>query len=273
MFADLHIHSNHSDGTNTPKEIVEIAKQNEVYVLALCDHDTVDGIEEFIYEAKKKDIISIPAVEISTSVEGVRIHILGYYIDYNNRKLKDFLNDISIARTKNTKDILKKNIKLGRLKYSWDNVLMHNKNKKWICSSHVFEAMKKDGIYNSWQDWAKFYNKYFSKNSGVYIDIEGFSTKEAIDIILEAEGIPVVAHPKLIGDDRQLFKLIKYGIKGIEVYYPAHKQKDIKRYITIAEKNDLIITGGTDWHGDLTEWDVKLGDYGIKEEQIKKLKR
>lgn len=272
MFADLHIHSFYSDGTNSPEELVKLAKENNVSVIAMADHDTIEGVEELLLEANRNNILAVPATEISTSIAGVRIHILGYNIDLKNMALQKFFKDISYARTENTRQILNKLNTLKSLKYSWEDVLNHNIGKNWICSSHVYESMKKDGIYLDWKEWPGFYDKYFSKNSIAYIDIDGFTAKDAIDIILKAGGLPVVAHPKLIGDDSQILKLIKFGIKGIEVYYPAHDYNDIKKYYEIAKKYDLMITGGTDWHGELTKWDVTIGEYGLSSEEFNKFK-
>lgn len=273
MYADLHTHSTYSDGTNTPNEIVDIAVQNSVKVISLVDHDTVEGIGEFLLHAEKSNIEGIPGVEISTSVNKVRIHILGYYINIRNKKLLEFFDEISKVRTDNTKNILDKLCNFGQLKYEWERVLEHHRGKKWLCSSHVFEAMMKDGFYTSWNDWTEFYHLNFSKNSKAYIDIGGFSSKDAINIILEADGLPVVAHPKLIGNDEEVKKLIKNGLQGIEVFYPAHSKKDVERYINLAKSNNLVVTGGTDWHGNLTEWDVDIGEFGVERLEIDCLKK
>lgn len=270
MFADLHIHSFYSDGTNTPKELVALAKENNVSAIAIADHDTIDGVSELLIEAKRCDILAIPATEISTSIAGVRIHVLGYNIDCKNEVLQKFFKEISMARTENTKKILDKLNKLGLLGYSWDDVLKHNTGKSWICSSHVYEAMKKDGKYQNWKEWPQFYERYFSKDSVAYIDIDGFTAQNAIDVIRIAGGIPVVAHPKLIGDDSQVEKLVGMGLQGIEVYYPAHNDQDVKRYTNIAKKYDLIITGGTDWHGELTKWKVLIGESGLGQKEYEK---
>lgn len=272
MYADLHCHSIYSDGTNTPAELIEIALRNNVKVISLVDHDTIQGIPSIIEDGNRNNIEVIPGVEISTSVNGIRIHILGYYINYKSYKLINFFNEISKLRTHNTKLIFDKLCRSGKLKYSWDNVLEHNKGKIWLCSSHVFEAMKSDKIYTSYSEWNKFYNDYFSKKSEAYIDLEGLTVKDAIENILEADGIPVIAHPKKIGDDSNIEKLIKYGVQGIEVYYPVHSHRDIKRYLEVAKKYYLLITGGTDWHRNLTEWNVNLGDYGISDLDISILK-
>ncbi|MBN2853234.1 MAG: PHP domain-containing protein [Clostridia bacterium] len=268
MLADLHIHSIHSDGTNTPGELVAIAKANGIKTIALTDHDTVDGLDDFLKETEKNGIRGIPGVEISTSVDGVRIHVLGYMPDRRNQKLNDFFSRISMARTENTRAILQANIRRGTITYSWEEVQRHFPSKKWLCSSHVYEAMLKDGLYKDWSQWIPFYYDYFSKKSGVYIDIDGFTSREAIEVIREAGGIAVVAHPKLIWNDSKLVELLDEGIQGIEAYYPEHTEKDTDNYLSFARKHQLLITGGTDWHGMVTMNQVTIGDCGINDSEL-----
>jgi predicted metal-dependent phosphoesterase TrpH len=268
MFADLHMHSYYSDGTNSPKELVEMAKRNGVRTIALSDHDTLGGIREAQEAAITEGIKVIPAVEISTSIDGVRIHILGYNIDCMNHNLDKYLKGMSAARTENTRGILEKLNIMKLLDYSWDDVLRRIPYKTWISSLDVFDAMRLDGYFQQRSEWKDFYYKFFSKNSAAYLNLEGFTSKSAIEIILEAGGVPVVAHPKLIGDDSQLDKLVHYGLRGIEIYYPAHSEGEVLKYNEYAKRNSLIATGGTDWHGDFTEWNAKLGDFGIDEEKL-----
>ncbi len=272
MYGDLHIHSNYSDGTNSPREIVRIAKQNNVSVIALADHDTLEGLSEFQNEAKLHNIDTIPAVEISTTIDGLRIHILGYYIDCENQKLKDYLSTMSNERTNKTKQMLKKLNELEMLNYAWERVEQYNQGKSWICSMHVFEAMRLDGCYDDRAQWKEFYKRYFSKYSPAYMSLEGFTAESAVKTILDSGGIPVIAHPKLIGDDRHIERLVKSGLMGIEVFYPAHEEKDIRKYINMAREHNLLVTGGTDWHGDYSEWKVSLGEFGIEKYQVEALK-
>lgn len=271
MQADLHIHSIHSDGTDTPEELAAMAKTMGLKTIALTDHDTMDGLDVFLSETERNGIRGIPGVEISTSVDGVRIHVLGYMPDRSNHKLNDFFDRISIARTENTRAILQKNIKRRSIAYSWEEVLKHFPSKKWLCSSHVYEAMLKDGLFENWSQWISFYYDNFSKKSGVYIDIDGFTSKEAIEVIRDAGGIAVVAHPKLIWDDSKLDELLDQGIQGIEAYYPEHTEKDTAFYLSYAKKHRLVVTGGTDWHGMVTMNQVSIGDYGINASELNRL--
>lgn len=129
MFADLHMHSHYSDGTNSPEELVLLAKKNNVKAIALSDHDTMDGVPELQKAAASNGIMVIPAIEISTSVGGLRIHILGYNIDCGNNSFKKFMNAMAEARTDNTRTMLNKLNSLGKLSYTWEEVLHHNPNK------------------------------------------------------------------------------------------------------------------------------------------------
>ena len=268
MFADLHIHSYFSDGTNSPRELIEMARSNNVSALALSDHDTVEGVKEAQEIAAIYGVKVIPAVEISTSVDGLRIHILGYNIDCNNRNLNKYLIAMSTARTENTRKMLEKLNSLRLLDYLWSDVERNNSNKSWICSLDVFESMRLDGYFQHRSEWKNFYYRYFSKNSPAYLNLDEFTSKRAIEVILEAGGVPVVAHPKLIGDDSHLNHLVRHGLRGIEAFYPAHSEVEIYKYNEYAIRNNLLITGGTDWHGDFTEWDVNLGDCGVDEEKL-----
>lgn len=128
-----------------------------------------------------------------------------------------------------------------------------------------------DGHYQSYTQGVEFHYKYFGRNGPVYMNLDTYNARSAIEIILEAGGTPVVAHPKLIGDDSQLDLLVKYGLKGIEAFYPAHNSQEIAKYMQYANKNNLFLTGGTDWHGEFTEWDVELGTCGIDEELLQKI--
>lgn len=273
MYADLHIHSTYSDGTNTPEEIVEFAQQNGVSTIALTDHDTIEGIPRIEQVAQEAGIHVLPGVEISTSFEDMDIHILGYFIDYKDCDFLNFLNDICSNRLENTKQMFEHWQKRSIFDYSWDRVMHHNKGKKWIDGAQVFDAMRKDQIFQSWTDFSDFYLKYFSKRSDVYQKVQDISPKKAIDEICKAKGIPVLAHPKLIGDDSIIDLLIQYGIQGIEVYYPAHKDEERKKYLDIAKNHNLLVTGGTDWHGEISKWNVEIGECGVSIHEINELNK
>ena len=270
MYADLHVHSYYSDGTDSPAKLVSVASGKGVKALSLVDHDTVRGLCEFITEAKKSKLHAIPGVEISTARHGAGIHILGYFIKIEDALLW-YLDSIAKARTRNTKSIFDKLCQIGLLNYSWDDVLQHSRDKDAIYSSDVFTAMKNDDIYSSWRDFPHFYYSYFSEKSMGYVDLDCFTPEGAIEVVLGAGGIPVLAHPKLMGDDSWIARLSEKGLMGIEVYHPSNDPLDQKRYLDIAKHYDLLVTGGSDWHGEMSEWDICIGGCGVDRKVVDKL--
>ncbi|MGH4124300.1 MAG: PHP domain-containing protein [Clostridium sp.] len=272
IYSDLHIHSCFSDGTNTVEEILKLSKLNKVQCISLVDHDTIEGVAALQEASKGYEIEVINGIEISTSINRTRIHILGYGIDINNSNLTNYSNKISLARTENTKSILENNIVRGSIDYNWNEVLKYFGEYAWINCNHVYEAMMLDGIYNDWSKYRDFYLANFGINSGVYEDIEGFTPKSAIDIILESKGIPVLAHPKLINDDSHILKLVEVGLKGIELYHPTQDVNDIMKYKEMANYFNLVVTGGTDWHGELGIYGASIGDCGINQNDYCKFK-
>lgn len=271
MYADLHVHSYYSDGTDSPASLIKIAEHAGVKVLSLVDHDTVQGIGEFVVEAKNSDVRAIPGIEISTSNNGMGIHILGYYINPASTTLLAFLASLSRARTKNTKHIFNQLCKMGRLNYSWENVLSHARNKDALYSSDVFAAMKNDGIYKDWSEFPQFYYSYFGEKSEAYLDFDCCTAGEAVEIIVKTGGVPVLAHPKLTGDDQQIAGLVDRGLRGIEVYHPSNDYLDQQRYLGTARHYGLLVTGGSDWHGEMSEWDICIGGCGVGRRAVDKL--
>ena len=160
---------------------------------------------------------------------------------------------------------------MGCLNYSWENVLSHARKKDALYSSDVFAAMKNDGIYGAWREFPQFYYSYFSEKSKAYLDFDCCTAAEAVEVIIKTGGIPVLAHPKLIGDDQQIAGLVEKGLKGIEVYHPSNDHLDQQRYLGIAKRYDLLVTGGSDWHGEMSEWDICIGGCSVGKESVDKL--
>ncbi|MTI95075.1 MAG: PHP domain-containing protein [Firmicutes bacterium] len=145
VYADLHVHSRYSDGSETPAELAARANRNGLRALALTDHDMVTGIPELIARAQHIDLEIVPGVEISTDVDGKRIHILGYYIDTTSPELLDLLTYIGELRTENTRLIFENLRELGMVDYNWERVLKHSNDKQWLANTDVFQAMLADG--------------------------------------------------------------------------------------------------------------------------------
>ena len=243
MKIDMHIHSNYSDGSLSPQEIVDVALKNKVSYISLTDHDTIDGISDFKTASKLKNIKITPGVEISTKYK--RTHILGYnFLDLKTMKqeLDKYAKQNHNICLKIIYDMKEDGIFISRYALktiSGDRYL----TLKTLAKALVFEGIVKTEV--------EAFEKYLSYNKLYYYDLIKMSTKEAIKLITECGGIPVLAHPyySFFKDlSYEINELILKGIKGIEVYYGLHnlEQKEFLRRVAI-EKN-LIMTIGSDFH-------------------------
>ncbi|MGM0446045.1 MAG: PHP domain-containing protein [Bacillota bacterium] len=272
MSADLHIHTIFSDGSNKPQEIVDMAKENNFSTIAITDHDTLDGINPALEYAKDKDIEVIPAIEFSTFEGNAEIHILGYFIDHENellrRKVKKIFDSRKIRAQKMVDLLNKQNVNI-----TFEEV-KNMAGDDYIGRPHIAKLMVKRGYINEMKD--AFTDQYIANGGNAYVKKYKLSPKEAIDLILKTGGIPVLAHPVFINHgepmDKQDIKELKdNGLLGLEVYHSKHHDQTKKHYKKIALELDLLITGGSDFHGDNSPG-VNLGDIRLPDRYVEKLK-
>jgi len=240
---DLHTHSNASDGLLTPTQIVEWANSRAVKILSLTDHDTVDGLFEAQEKCTELGIRFVNGIEFSTYAK-YEIHILGYNIDYLNpmfvQKLK-LVKEKRIARNMELKDKL----------YSLDMRIDIDAEAEGVGRMDFARALVEQGFCPT-TNFA--FEKFLGVRGLAYTPSDRLKPFEAVELIVEFGGVAVLAHPKRYVQDRNiellLEGLIKYGLQGIEVFYPAHNETDIAFLKNIAKKYKLIMTGGSDYHGD-----------------------
>lgn len=260
MGFDLHTHSTYSDGSLKPQELVRKAIKSGLDGIALTDHDTVSGIEKAIAESKKHQFTFLPGIELTTDFGEVEVHILGYNLDYLNPALILKLNTILESRKERARLIIKKLNKAG-IPLSWENVKADS-TSGFVGRAHIYRALQSSGLIASGHNREAF-NYYLGKNGIAYVPHREIDTFEAIALIREAGGIPVLAHPGRMADDRLIARLVDNGLGGIEVYYPTHTTEQAERYLKLAEKYKLTITGGSDYHGAFSQ--TKLGDAQVQE--------
>lgn len=244
-YGDLHIHSTHSDGIWSVKEILKKANELNFSYIAISDHDTISGISEAIEESSNYNIKVIPALEINTTVR--EIHILGYFIDHNNKELLKKLNSQKSARYSRAEKILKK-LSIEGINISIEEIIKET-NDINIGRPHIARVLMKKGVVTNIKD---AFNRYIGDNCSCYVKREdAMDPLEAIDIIHKANGCAVIAHPFLsVPDDEELLYYIKNGIDGIEVFHSSQIEPKVQeKYIKIANNHDLVITGGSDCHG------------------------
>ena len=250
LYASLHMHSTHSDGVYTPKELVEIGKAEGYRALALTDHDTVTGNAEVMEECKKAGLDSIFGIEFSTeSAEwGYGFHITAFNFDPEYPEMKEYLEKLSKKESDQTRVLFERGVEIGYIKnITWDEVLEYNKGITWLCNEHVFRAMKAKGLITDIQ-YPEFFETCFGKyRSQVPPTCEFMDVKDLIPLVHRAGGIAMVAHPH--GQLRCLPKLIEYGLDGLEVWHSMLPIKERREALELAKKHDLYVSGGCDHEG------------------------
>jgi hypothetical protein len=266
MPADLHIHSNFSDGLLSPEEIVKKAHDAELTVISITDHDIVDGIDPAIAEGEIQGVKVIPGIEFTTDLPDTEIHILGYYIDHKAQWLKELLSRIREDRTNRIYKIVDKLNKIG-VGISADDVLKLAE----IGSAgrpHVARVLLEKGFVKSIQE---AFNRYLDSKAPAYVPHFRLTPAQAVETIKKAGGIPVFAHPAVSNKDDMIPELMSKGLAGIEVFYSKHSDSQVKHYRALAIKYGLLMTGGSDFHGLKTIRSVSLGEFKLPDEYINKL--
>jgi hypothetical protein len=242
--ADLHIHTTASDGVLTPKQIVREAVRKGLRAISITDHDTTDGIVSAQKEANFYKIEVIPGIEINTDYRGKEIHILGYYLNVNYPPLQEILERIRKDRIFRAREMVKK---LQGLNIIIDIERVYQLAKDGaVGRPHIARAMIEKGYISSVRE---AFEKYIGINGPAYVERYKLTPHKAVALIIEAGGVPVLAHPGLIGDDSLIIELMQCGLQGIEAYHSDHDLQTTEYYIRFGKKNHLIITGGSDFHG------------------------
>jgi 3',5'-nucleoside bisphosphate phosphatase len=263
MPADLHIHSNFSDGLLSPEEIVRKARDAGLTVIAITDHDTVDGIGPAIAEGEKVGVKVIPGIEFTTDTKDNEIHVLGYYIDYKAQWLQQLLLKIREDRKNRIYKIVDK-LKEQGVDISAQEVLALAENGS-AGRPHVARMLIQKGIV---KNIPEAFNRFLVRGAPAYIPHFRLTPSEAVQTIVKAGGIPVYAHPAVSNSDEIIPELMANGLAGIEVFYGKHSDAQVKHYRALAEKYGLLMTGGSDFHGFGTGRDVSLGAAQLPDERI-----
>ncbi len=248
MKIDLHIHTTYSDGTFSPEMVIDTALECGLDVIALTDHDNILSHKAAYDYVQKNDlkIEIIPGVEINTIYKGYEVHILGYFMDTNNADFQNLMKTQQEARVKQTNEIIGLLSKKAGIRIKFEDIKSLVAEGGSIGRPHIARAITNaGGVSNVMEAYAK----YINDSSNVYVQRKTVSPHEACEIIYEAGGIPVFAHPIDVEISDELAKeLISYGLRGIEAYHRKHSPAVVEHYSSLAEKYGLIITGGSDFH-------------------------
>ncbi len=250
-YVDLHCHSTASDGTLSPEEVVRLAKQIGLTALALTDHDTIAGIAAAAAEAQKLGIVFLPGIEISCEYPRPgTMHLLGYGINPQDPTLTDLTRTLIAGRDERNQKIVDQFNALG-IPITLDEI-KQIAGGKVIGRPHIAEALVRRGIVSNKQE---AFDRYLGQGGRVFVDKEQLTAKQAIQMVRDSGGLPVLAHPSQLKKENNaqienaIKELIDYGLAGVEVIHSDHDPALIDFLSSLAERHKLLKTGGSDFHG------------------------
>lgn len=256
---DLHAHTTGSDGDKTPEELIDLAIKLNLKALAITDHDTTESLQRAVDYAKDKDIILVPGVEFGTKIDKGEMHILGLFIDYKNKELNKKLQKLIEARNVRNKKFVDEFNKIGF------DITMEELEEvsggKAIGKPHFAKVFLNKGYI---KENRELFKKYFNKPPFEQIKRKSFLPKEVIEIIKEANGIAILAHPQSLKlNEKELrekvAELKSYGLDGLECYHSKQTPEEMELFKKIAKENNLLISKGSDYHGPITKPNIELG--------------
>lgn len=245
-YADLHIHTHYSDSTSSPQEVVEQAVKAGLQCIAITDHDTVAGIPPTIEAARPHDLEVLPGIELSTEINGKDIHMLGYLFDWKNTALVRRIEEMQNARVERMDQMIAKLAELGVSGITLAEVSVLAKSRS-LGRPHLAAVLVEKGVV---KNIPQAFNQYLAEGAPAYVPKFKQTPYEAIELIRGAGGIAVLAHPMLTNVDEIIPRLARSGLGGLEVHYPNCSPTTIDFYKNLARKYDLVVTGGSDAHGD-----------------------
>jgi predicted metal-dependent phosphoesterase TrpH len=243
-YIDLHVHTTYSDGSFSPREVVRHAKRLGFSAIGIADHDEVGGVSEALWVGNEESLEIVPGVEITSGFNGKEIHILGYLMDHNDRRLRKNLQEARYNRFKRMQKMVDRLNELGiQIRLEAVRKLAGHGS---LGRLHLARALFEEKIVPTVQE---AFDLYIGKGKPAYVKKPRMQASTAIELITSAGGVPVLAHPKLVRVDDKIHELVGYGLKGIEANYAKNTPEETEKYLAIAAKFDLLVTGGSDCHG------------------------
>ena len=268
MLVDFHMHSIYSDGVKSPEGLLRHALDCNLSMMALTDHDEIDGIKALRTAQEQLDpeitIKIINGCEFSADYKDKSIHILGYRFDETNKELRDFIEYFKSKREERIDEIIRRCNNAGYF-ISKDELLKKFPKTQAYGRPHIGQLLI-DGGYA--KDINDVFKDILRKDSPCYVPKVKIEVPYIIDIIHKAGGLAVMAHPKLVSSDEYVVEMLAYDFDGMEVYHTKHNDDDVKRYKALAKEHNLFITGGSDYHGIPGKAPDQFGDYLVSAEDV-----
>ena len=274
MKTDLHIHTYYSDGVFSPEKIVDTAIDVGLQVIALTDHDNVLSYKvakNYLKKENKEDKLEIiQGVEINTLYKNYEVHILGYFMNTQDGDFQNLLKTQQQARVKQTKEIISLLDKKEGIKIKFEDIVKQVAEGGSIGRPHIAKAITNAGGTSNVME---AYAKYIHDDSPVYVPRKTVTPQDAVEIIYDAGGIPVIAHPHDLDIAEDLIKeLMQYGLRGIEAYHRKHSPACVEYFSSMAEELGLIFSGGSDFHApNIMNGQIILGKNFVPEWVYEKL--
>lgn len=262
--ADLHCHSNYSDGSSTPAELIKLAIETKLQGLSITDHDTVDAYPDALRVAGKNQLLMIPGVEFSTEFQKQSVHILGYSFDYTHPQLLKLCQQHQARRLERNLLILEKLRKEGFI-IEPDELLKNSSST--IGRPHIAKALVDKGYI---PDIATAFQNYLGDTKKCYVAGQSPTIEDTLSVIHAAQGFAILAHPHVYHNRSFIRKLLTFPFDGLEAEYANMQPKDNQPWLTLAQENNLLHTGGSDYHGSMKPM-IMLGATTVGESLFKKL--
>lgn len=265
--ADLHTHTNASDGSLSPAEHVRWAAEQGLAAVGITDHDTTLAWDEALEAAASLGIEVVTGCELSTEVDGKEIHILAYYFDRDDPEMAALLKRMRGGRRNRAREMVERLHALGHTAVSYERIL--ELGGESVGRPHVAQAMIEAGVVRTPRE---AFEQYLAPGRPAYVPRPKLTPEEAVALVKAAGGVPVVAHPGLIGDDNWVRRLIRAGVAGIEAYHTDHNEQQRQFYARWAHDAGLICTGGSDSHGPNGPRTVVPGSVNVSMDVVQRLK-
>lgn len=266
MFTDLHLHTNFSDGTYTPEELAREARRFGLAAVALTDHDTVEGCPRMAVACAALGIEFVPGSELTAEMNGVELHLIGYFLDITHPRLLREMEKFQTVRQDRIREMV---ARLRGLNLPIDEqAVFALANCKAPGRPHVARALIQAKVCATLDE---AFERFLKRNRPAWVPKFKISAPDAIHLVHEAGGLAVLAHPGISRSDDVLEDLVAAGLDGIECYHTKHSPATAEHYISVAEKHRLLITGGSDCHG-MNKGKPLIGSIRLPYEYVRFLK-
>lgn len=265
--ADLHMHTNFSDGELSPNELLALCVRKGLSIISITDHDSVSAFPDAAAQGKKLGLEVIAGVELSASLDDKDIHILGYFVNYENKRLQEYLEFFRIERVKRAERIVAK-LNALNIPLKFESV-MERAGIGSVGRPHIASALLDQGFIKTYHE---AFDRYIGNSGPAYEKKFQLSPEEAIQLISSSGGLSFLAHPGRFTSEEVIQHLIKKGLDGIEVIHPSHTPAHSAHYRGIVGEYFLLESGGSDFHGGKKSDGVTLGEYFIDGGKVEMMK-